>query len=127
MFPSHGTSFFSHYENEIIKILPRSCDRELGLRSPIANTSLKALRLFGFQFRAIHFLQKDFFFFSSPDPRLDIGKENKGFIQIWLGNLHLKLMKIAAADFREAAAEGAAEAKQVFPTPSPTQLASQPA
>ena len=62
VFPSHGTSFFSHYENEIIKILPRSCDRELGLRSPIANASLKALRLFGFQFRAIHFLQKDFFF-----------------------------------------------------------------
>ena len=61
VFTSCGTSFLSHYENEIIKILSCSFDMELGLLSPIASASLKAVMLFGFQFRAIYF--KGFFLF----------------------------------------------------------------
>lgn len=48
--------------------------------------------------------RKVFSFFSSPDPGLDIRKRNKGFIQIWLGNLHLKPSQVVAAGFKEVVA-----------------------
>ena len=87
VFTSCGTSFLSHYENEIIKILPYSCDMELGLLSPIASASLKAVMLFGFQFRAIYFKGFFFFFFFNflfAYPGLEIRKGNRDLLKFGL-------------------------------------------
>ena len=85
MFTSCGTSFLSHYENEIIKILPCSFDMELGLLSPIASASLKAVMLFGFQFRAIYFkglcVCVCVFNFLFAYPGLEIRKGNRDLLK----------------------------------------------
>lgn len=75
----------------------------------------KLLCYLGFILEPFISSRKVFFIFSSPDPGLDIRKGNKGFIQIWFGNLHLKWIQIVAADFREAGAEGVAEGMRLPP------------
>lgn len=72
---------------------------ELGLLSPIASASLKAVMLFGFQFRAIYFKGVFFFFkFSLCLPWIRNQERKSGFIKIWLGYFHLELMQIVVAD-----------------------------